>query len=91
MPIPFPLEALPFESLLRRLLCLILVVTEGQKLSRNEITHVNFNHVNKIEARNKVLRLNGKLSVLLLFTLTCDLPYIASILFADVNFTHERT
>ena len=58
------------------------------------LTHVNFNHINNIEARYKVrLRLSVKLSeVLLLRTLTCDLSYIASILFANVNFkadTHE--
>ena len=46
-------------------------------------------HVNKIETRYKVLRLNVKLSEVLLFTLTCDLSYIASILFANVNFTHH--
>ena len=50
------------------------------------LTHVNFNHANKIEARHKVLRLNVKLSEVLTFTLT----YVTSILFANVNFTHAR-
>ena len=31
-------------------------------------THVNFNHVNEIEARYKVLRLNVKFSEILLYT-----------------------
>ena len=33
------------------------------------LTHVNFNHVNKIEARYKVLRLNVKMSEVLLLRL----------------------
>ena len=53
------------------------------------LTQVNFNHVNKIEARYKLLRLNEKLSDILLLR-TCDLSYIASVLFAKVNFTHVR-
>ena len=40
------------------------------------LTHLNFNHVNKIEAKYKVLRLVERGST---FTLTCDLSYIASI------------
>ena len=58
------------------------------------VTHVNFNHVNQIEVRHKVLRLNVKLSEFLLLRLhycTCDLSYIAFILFANANFTHVRT
>ena len=57
------------------------------------LTHVNFNHVNKTEVRYKVLRLNVKLSDFLLLRLhncSCDLSYIASILFANVNFTYAR-
>jgi len=53
------------------------------------LRQVNFNHVNKIEARYKLLRLNVKLSDILLLR-TCDLSYIASVLFAKVNFTHVR-
>ena len=58
------------------------------------LTHVNFNHVNKIEVRYKVLRLNVKFSeflLLLLHNCTCDLSYFVSILFANANFTHIRT
>ena len=44
---------------------------------------VNFNHVNKIKVKYK--REVERDST---FTLTCDLPYIASILFANANFTH---
>ena len=58
------------------------------------LTHVNFNHINKIELRHKVLRLNVKLSEFLLLRLhncTCGLSYIVSILFANANFTHVRT
>ena len=54
------------------------------------LRQVNFNHVNKIEARYKLLRLNVKLSDILLLR-TCDLSDIASILFANVNFTHVGT
>ena len=43
------------------------------------LTHVNFNHVNKIEVRLKVLSLNKKWSE------------VASILFANVNLTQVRT
>ena len=56
--------------------------------------HVNFNHVNQIEVRHKVLRLKVKLSEFLLLRLhncTCSLSYIAFILFANANFTHVRT
>ena len=47
-------------------------------------THVNFNHVNKIEARYKVLRLNVKLSEVLLLRLraifhTLPLFYYATV------------
>ena len=58
------------------------------------LTHVNFNHVNKIEVRCKVLRLNVKLSEFLplrLHNCPCGLSYIASILFANANFTHVGT
>ena len=58
------------------------------------LTHVNFNHVNQIEVRHKVLGLNVKLSEFLLLRLhncTCGLSYIAFILFASENFTHVRT
>ena len=58
------------------------------------LTHVNFNHVNQIEVRHKVLRLNVKLSEFLLLRLhncTCSLSYIAFILFPNANFTHLRT
>ena len=59
------------------------------------LTHVNFNHVNKIETRYKVLRLNVKLSEVLLFTLTYDLSCSASILFiCESKFyphTHVKT
>ena len=55
------------------------------------LTHVNFNHVNKREARYKVFRLNVKLTEVLLLRLKCDLSYIASVLFANVNFTNVRT
>ena len=53
--------------------------------------HVTFNLVNKIEARYKLLSIfcfnveRGSN-----FTFTCDLSNIASILFANVNFTHIR-
>ena len=53
--------------------------------------HVTFNLVNKIEARYKLLSIfffnveRGSN-----FTFTCDLSNIASILFANVNFTHVR-
>ena len=33
------------------------------------LTHVDFNHVNKIEAKYKVLKLNGKLNEVLLLRL----------------------
>ena len=52
------------------------------------LTQVNFNHVNKIKARYKLLRLNVKSERDSTFTLTCDLSDIASIIFANVNFTH---
>ena len=58
------------------------------------LSHVNFNHVNKIEVRYRVLRLNVKLSEFLLSRLhncTCDLSYIASILFVNANFSQVRT
>ena len=45
------------------------------------LTHVDFNHVNKLEARYKVLKLNVKLSGVLLLRLcatiyTLPLPYL---------------
>ena len=51
----------------------------GFPLSRNftcVYTHVNFNHVNKVETRYKALSLKVK--------------YIASILFGNIIFTHVR-
>ena len=53
-------------------------------------THVNFIRVNRIEARHKLLNLNVKLSEGSVFTFTCDPSYFASILFANVNFTHLK-
>ena len=51
--------------------------------------HVNFNLVNKIEARYKMLSsFFFKVERGSNFTFTCDLSNIASILFANVNFTH---
>ena len=55
------------------------------------LMYVNFNHVNNIEVRYKVLRLNVKLSEykflpLRLHNCTCDLSYIASISFENINF-----
>ena len=44
-----------------------LISTEAFLLRTS--THVNFNHVNKIEARYKALRLNVKLSEVLLLCL----------------------
>ena len=44
-----------------------LISTEAFLLRMS--THVNFNHVNKIEARYKALRLNVKLSEVLLLCL----------------------
>ena len=57
----------------------------GFPLSRNftcVYTHVIFNHVNKVEARYE----RGST-----FTLTCDLSFIASFLFANVNCIYVRT
>ena len=55
------------------------------------LTQVSFNHVNNIEARYKVLRLNVKLSEVLRLRLRTTFHTLASILFANVNFTHVRT
>ena len=57
------------------------------------LTHVNFSHVNKIVARGKIKRaeLKRESERGSTFTLTSDLSCIASILFANVNFTHVRT
>ena len=52
--------------------------------------HVNFNLVNKIEARYKVLSFFFTVERGSNFTFSCDLSNIASILFANVNFTHVR-
>ena len=52
--------------------------------------HANFNLVNKIEGRYKVLSFFFKVERGWNFTFTCDLSNIASILFANVNFTHVR-
>ena len=56
------------------------------------LTHVNFNHVNKI-ARGKIksAELKRESERGSTFTLTSDISCIASILFANVNFTHVRT
>ena len=63
-------------------------------ISTDALTQVNFNHVNKLEVRYKVLRLNVKLSEFLLLRLhncKCGLSYIVFILFANANFMHVRT
>ena len=49
---------------------------------------INFNHINKIETRYKVLRINMKLSEVLLLSLRAT---IASSLFANITFTHVLT
>ena len=49
---------------------------------------INFNDINKIEARYKVLRINMKLSEVLLLSLRAT---IASSLFANITFTHVPT
>ena len=49
---------------------------------------INFNHINKIEARYKVLRINMKLSEVLLLSLRAT---IASSLFVNITFTHVPT
>ena len=54
------------------------------------LTHVNFNHVNKTEARYKVFEFKREVERGSTFTLTCDLTYVASILFINVNFMHIR-
>ena len=57
-----------------------LISTEAFLLRMS--THVNFNHVNKIEARYKALRLNVKLrEVLLLCLLTAVWPFIHCLYF----------
>ena len=66
----------------------------GFPLSRNftcVYTHVIFNHVNKVEARYEALSLKVKLSEVQLYPNTCDLSFIASFLFANVNFMYVRT
>ena len=57
------------------------------------LTYVNFNHVNTIVARGKIKRaeLKRESERGSTFTLTSDISCIASILFANVNFTHVRT
>ena len=50
------------------------------------LTHVNFNQVNKIEVREKVLRLNEKLSKVQPLGLTSNLSCVVSVLFANVKF-----
>ena len=52
--------------------------------------HVNFNLVNKIEARYKVLNFFFTVERGSNFTFSCGLSNIASILFANINFTHVR-
>ena len=56
------------------------------------LTHVNFSHVNKIVARGKIKRaeLKRESERGSTFPLTSDLSCIASISFANVNFTHVR-
>ena len=49
---------------------------------------INFNHINKREARYKVFRINMKLSEVLLLSLRAT---IASSLFANITFTHVLT
>ena len=49
---------------------------------------INFNHINKIEARYKVFRINMKLNEVLLLSLRAT---IASSLFANITFTHVLT
>ena len=49
---------------------------------------INFYHINKIEARYKVLRINMKLSEVLLLSLRAT---IASSLFVNITFTHVPT
>ena len=52
--------------------------------------HVNFNLVNKIEARYKVLSFFFTVERGSNFTFSCDLSNIASILTANINFRHVR-
>ena len=54
-------------------------------------THVEFTRVIKMRQSYRVLSLKVKLSKGSTFTFMCDLSYIASISFANVNFTHART
>ena len=54
------------------------------------LTHVNFNHVNKVEARYKVLRLNAKLSEVLLLRLRATF-HTLPLFFTNVNCRHVRT
>ena len=51
------------------------------------LTHVNFNHVNKIQARYKVLRLNVKLSEVLLLRLRATF-YTLPLFYLLTKFTH---
>ena len=56
------------------------------------LTHVNFNHVNRNNrGKIKSAELKREVERGSAFTLTSDLSCIASILFANVNFTHVRT
>ena len=55
------------------------------------LTHINFNHVNKIETRLKNAELKREVERGSTFTLTSDLSCIAYILFANVNFTYVPT
>ena len=55
------------------------------------LTHVNFNHVNKIEARYKALRLNMKLREALLLRFRATFHPLPLFYFANVNFTHVRS
>ena len=46
-----------------------LVLRAKRRVRLRTLTHVNFNHLNKIEAKYKVLKLNGKLNEVLLLRL----------------------
>ena len=55
------------------------------------LTHANFNHVNKDEARYKALKLNVKLSDVLLLTLRATFHTLSLFYLPNGNFTHVRT
>ena len=64
----------------------------GFPLSRNfqVRTQVNFTRVNKIEAMYRTSRVNLKVEPRSSLTFTCDLLYIASILFTHVKFAFRK-